>query len=201
MLGSQYFKKRSFTFKTFTRDFFRMMKRNSDIRDTMKSERVSRQFRQRIMLAVTAVNGCRYCEWGHTKSALNEGCSEEEIQQIMTHDFGSCDSDEVVGLAYAQHYAETEENPSEDAWKRLVEFYGEEKANDIQIIIEMITMGNLLGNTLDAFESRFKGLPPENGSLLFELFLYSLALPFVLIFNNRYEKWKNLNNPHPDLQH
>ncbi|TFG11022.1 carboxymuconolactone decarboxylase family protein [Candidatus Heimdallarchaeota archaeon] len=201
MAFSQYFKKRSFTFKSFLRDFVRIMKKNSDIRDTMKSERVSKQFRERIMLAVTAVNGCRYCEWGHTKAALNEGCSEEEVEQIMTHDFGSCNPDEVVALAYAQHYAETEENPSPDAWKRVVNFYGEEKAKDIQILIEMITMGNLLGNTLDAFESRLKGIPPENGSLFFELFLYSLALPFVLIFNNRYEKWKKLNNPHPDLQH
>lgn len=195
MHGAKYFKKRSFTFKAFLKDTVRMMKKNSQIKDAMRSERISRQFRERIMLAVTAVNGCRYCEWGHTKSALDEGCSEEEIEQIMIHDFGSCNPDEVVALAYAQHYAETGENPSEDSWKRVVEFYGEEKANDIQIIIEMITMGNLLGNTLDAFESRLKGIPPEKGSLLFELFIYSLAFPFVLIFNNRYKKWKNINNP------
>ena len=58
-------------------------------------------------------------------------------------------------------------------------------------------MGNLLGNTLDAFESRLKGVPPEKGSFLFELFIYSLALPFVLIFNKKYTKWKMSSNPHP----
>jgi AhpD family alkylhydroperoxidase len=198
MLGEKYFKKRSFTFKAFFRDIIRMMKKSKHIKEAMRSERVSKQFRERIMLAVTAVNGCRYCEWGHTLSALNEGCSEDEIQQIMTHDFGSCDPDEVVALAYAQHYAETAEQPSQEAWERVVDFYGEEKANDIQIVIEMITMGNLLGNTLDAFESRFKGLPPENGSLFFEMFLYSLAFPFVLIFNRRYKRWKNLSSHHQD---
>ena len=163
-----------------------------------KSGRVSRQFQERIMLAVTAVNDCRYCEWGHTQMALNEGCNEEEIEQIMVQDFGSCDPEEVVALAYAQHYAETKDNPTDEYWGKMVEFYGEEKAEDIQLVIETITMGNLLGNTLDAFESRIKGIPPEKGSLLFELVLYSFAFPFVIFFNRRYKRWKNPSNLHQD---
>ncbi len=197
MHGSKYFKKRSYTFRAFLRDNLQMFKNRSEIKQMKKAGRVNPQFEKRIMLAVTAVNGCRYCEWGHTQSALNLGCSEEEIKHIMIHDFGSCDPDEVIGLAYAQHYAETGGNPSSENWERLMEYYGEEKAKDIQLVIEMITMGNLLGNTLDAFESRLKGVPPEKGSFLFELFIYSLALPFVLIFNKKYTKWKMSSNPHP----
>lgn len=196
MHGSKYFKKRSYNFRTFFRDIFRMIKQSSLIKEIRKSGRINPQFEKRIMLAVTAVNGCRYCEWGHTKSALNLGCSEEEIEQIMIHDFGSCDPDEIVALAYAQHYAETEGNPTPETRERLVDFYGEEKARDIQLIIEMITMGNLLGNTLDAFESRLKGLPPEKGSFLFELFIFSLAFPFVIVFNKRYNEWKGSSNLH-----
>ncbi len=198
MLGSQYFRKRSYTLRTFLRHITRMFKQSSAIRKTMKSGRVSKQFQERIMLAVTAVNGCRFCEWGHTKTALNEGCTEEELEQIMNQDFDSCDPNEVVALAYAQHYADTEDNPSAEAWEKLVEFYGEEKAKDIQLVIEMVTIGNLLGNTLDAFESRLKGIPPENGSLFLEMYIYFLAFPFVIIFNNRYKKWKGSSNLHLD---
>ena len=173
-----------------------MIKRGSAFRKMTKSGRISGQFRERLMLAVTAVNDCRYCEWGHTKMALNEGCSEEEIEQIMTYDFDSCDPDEVVALAYAQHYAETRDNPTGEYWDKLVDFYGIEKAEDIQLIIETITMGNLLGNTLDAFESRLKGIPPENGSFFFEMYLYFTALPLVIIFKIRNSRQKKTSSLH-----
>lgn len=68
------------------------------------------------MLAVTAVNGCVYCEWAHTKVALEQGCTNEVIKEIMVHDFGSCDPYEVVGLAFAQRYSETEGLPPEEAY-------------------------------------------------------------------------------------
>ncbi len=198
MYGTQYFKKRSYTFKSFFQDIFRMIKKTPLIRETKKAGRISPQFEKRIILTVTAVNGCRYCEWGHTKSALDIGCSEEEIEQIMINDFSSCDPEEVVALAYAQYYAEAEGKNTTEAWQKVLEFYGEEKAKDIQLFIEMITMGNLLGNTLDAFESRLKGLPPEKGSFLFELFIYSLAFPFVKIFNKKYTTWKNSSSLPPN---
>ncbi len=140
------------------------------------------------MLAVTAVNDCIYCEWSHTKAALSSGCTEDEVVEIMEHDFGSCDPEEVVALAFAQHYAETEGIPTDEAWDKLVEQYSNQKANDIMLLIKMITVGNLLGNTIEAFGSRFKGKPPENGSLLFELFIYMFGWPFILILNRKIKK-------------
>jgi len=98
MLATQYFKKRSYTFLGFIRDVIMLLRKSSRIRDSMKSGRISTQFRERIMLAVTAVNGCVYCEWAHTKVALEQGCTNNEIKEIMVHDFGSCDPYEVVGL-------------------------------------------------------------------------------------------------------
>jgi AhpD family alkylhydroperoxidase len=96
MMAAHYFKKRTYTFRPFFRDIYRLMGKSTSIRKVMKSNLISNQFKEKIMLAVTAVNNCRYCEWGHTKMALEAGCSEEEIQQIMTHDFSSCDPDELI---------------------------------------------------------------------------------------------------------
>ena len=190
MYASQYFKKRSYTFRNFLRDFIRMTSKSFKIRDAMKSERITPQFRERIMLAVTAVNECKYCEWGHTKTALKYGCTEEEINEIMVQDFGSCNSEELIALAFAQHYAETGGLPSDESKEKLLDFYGKEKSQDILLFIQMITMGNLLGNTFDAFESRLKGTPPEKGSFLFEFIVYSLGYPFIKIFNKKQRKKK-----------
>ena len=184
MLLSKYFNKRTYTLSTFFKDFFTVMKKSSAIRDSMNSGRISDKFREKIMLAVTSVNGCRYCEWGHTKSALESGCTEEEIEEIMINDFGSCDPDEVIALAFAQNYANSKGDYAEESWNKLVETYGEQKAEDILLSIQMITVGNLLGNTVDGFLSRFKGKPPEAGSLLFELFLIFIFIifsPLILV--------------------
>jgi AhpD family alkylhydroperoxidase len=167
-----------------------MRKNRSQLRESRESKRLSPQFKEKIMLAVTSVNECRYCEWGHSIMALNHGCTDEEIDQIMQQNFGSCDPDEVVALSYAQHFAETGGIPTEEAKHKLLESYGEQKAQDIQLAIDMITIGNLLGNTLDAFESRFKGLPPENGSLLFEFILYSIGFPFIILMKLKMKKKK-----------
>lgn len=191
MLANKYFKKRTYGFRSFFRDISKVMKNSFQIREVMKSGRISDQFKERIMLAVTAVYGCIYCEWTHTKAALNSGCTEEEIVEIMENDFCSCDPEEVIALAFAQHYAETEGNPTDEAWKKLVERYSIQKANDIILLIKMVTVGNLLGNTVEAFGSRFKGKPPENGSLLFELFIYTFGWPFILVLN---KKLKNSTN-------
>ena len=188
MLANKYFKKRTYGFRSFFHDASKVMKNSSQIREVMKSGRISNQFKERIMLAVTAVNGCIYCEWAHTNAALKYGCTEEEIVEIRENDFSSCDPEEVVALAFAKHYTETKGNPTDEAWGKLVEQYNDQEVNDILLLIQMITMGNLLGNTIEAFGSRFKGKPPENGSLLFELFIYTFGWPFILIFNNRIKK-------------
>jgi len=142
VLATNYFKKRSYTFRRLLKDISFVVENRKQIRETMKSRRISYQFEKKIMLAVTAVNGCRYCEWAHTKAALEDGCTEEEINDIMTSDFESCNQEEIIALAFAQHYADTEGNPSRKAIKKLVGYYGKKKATDILLIIKMITIAS-----------------------------------------------------------
>jgi AhpD family alkylhydroperoxidase len=129
------------------------------------------------MLAVTAVNGCRYCTFVHNKLALEHGCSPEEIQDISHFNYAGLNQDEIIALAFAQHYAESRDSPSRDALKRLWQYYGKDKARDILNNIQLITVGNLTGNALDAFKSRLRGVPPEHGSFGFEFIVYLIGLP------------------------
>ena len=60
-------------------------------------------FRERLMLAVTAVNRCRYCSFAHTRMALAAGVSNAEIAQILNQTVYDCPPDEALALAYAYH--------------------------------------------------------------------------------------------------
>ena len=101
------------------------------------------------MLAVTAVNGCRYCSYYHTKQALKSGITAKEINSLLAGDVANCPQDEAVAVAYAQHWAESNARPDPEAVQKLQEIYGSEKAGAIDLMLRMIRLGNLLGNTWD----------------------------------------------------
>jgi AhpD family alkylhydroperoxidase len=130
-------------------DFRAITSRRKEIRPLMQGEVIDPAFRERLMLAVTQVNGCRYCSYGHARQALAEGISQEEIEALGQGMFAGSPSEEVPALLYAQHWAEADGEPDQVVRQRLVEQYGEEAAAGIELVLRMIRMGNLLGNTWD----------------------------------------------------
>jgi AhpD family alkylhydroperoxidase len=111
---------------------------------------VSRAFAEKIMIAVTAVNDCRYCAHFHTGMALKEGIPPDEIQKILSREIGDFPEEEAVALAFAQHWAETAGDPDPEVERRFRDYYGPQISTDILNWMRMIRMGNLSGNTLDA---------------------------------------------------
>jgi AhpD family alkylhydroperoxidase len=162
--------------KTAVGDVFGHM---DDLREAVRAGRVSKAFAEKIMLAVTRVNGCRYCAYGHTRAALASGVEEGELERIMAGDLGGFPEQEAIALAFAQHYAESACQPDPAAWQRLVEYYGTDTGKDIQAYLRMITFGNLYGNTFDALLSRLGGKPASGSSLWEELGV--LLGAFVLV--------------------
>ncbi len=144
------FRKRTYTPRTLFRDLRDVSKGLPAFRDTARSKRVSRAFAEKIMLAVSQVNGCRYCAYGHTRMALKQGVSPEEIEQIMAAELGGFPEKEAIALAFAQHWAETGGQPDPEAERRFREYYGPVVSADILNWMRMINMGNLMGNTFDA---------------------------------------------------
>jgi AhpD family alkylhydroperoxidase len=144
------FEKRFYTPRTLLHDLRDILAHMGEFRDTVRSRRVSRAFAEKIMMAVTAVNGCRYCAWFHTKLALQEGVPPEEIQQILGKEVDDFTEDEAVALAFAQHWAEMAGHPDPEAERRFRDYYGPQISADILNWMRMINTGNLLGNTWDA---------------------------------------------------
>jgi AhpD family alkylhydroperoxidase len=106
-------------------------------------------FRERLMLVVTGVNGCRYCSYAHARQALVEGISPEEIARLGDGTFHGSPSEELPALLYAQHWAETDGAPDAEARTIVEGTYGKAALAQIEIVLRMIRVGNLLGNTWD----------------------------------------------------
>jgi AhpD family alkylhydroperoxidase len=115
----------------------------------MRGKSLSSKFRERLMLAVTQVNDCRYCTFFHTKAALSEGVPREEVERLMGGMFEGCPKEELPALLYAQHWAETERKPDPAMRQKLVDTYGAEKAEAIELTLRFICACNYSGNSLD----------------------------------------------------
>lgn len=153
-----------------------------DTREAEKCDRISKAFSERIMLAVTQVNGCRLCSYKHTKNALETGMSSEEIENLLNGELGDVPQDELVALMYGQHYAESKANPDAAATRRLIDAYGEAISRDVLGLIRAIMVGNLHGNTLDAFQQRLKRHPVPDSTLGREIgivFGIVVFVPFI----------------------
>jgi AhpD family alkylhydroperoxidase len=144
------FSKRFYTPRAFLRDLRDVLAHMPGFRETARAERVSRAFAEKIMMAVTAVNDCRYCAYFHTEMALKEGIPPDQIRKILSGEIGDFPEEEAVALAFAQHWAETAGNPDPEAERRFRDYYGPQISADILNWMRMIRMGNLTGNTLDA---------------------------------------------------
>jgi len=77
--------------------------------------------------------------------------SQEEVDLLLSGSIANCPEDEHIALIYARYWAESNARPDSDAVNKVKEFYGEEKAEAIELILRMIRMGNLSGNTWDYF--------------------------------------------------
>ena len=119
--------------------------------------KTSRALREKLMLEVTSVNECSYCQWGHTYLAIAQGVPLEEINQIFGLQdmaLSARDEAEAAAILFAQHYAERREDFDPVAMEDLRRYYTQPQATEILAYLRAITLGNLTGNSLEALLSR-----------------------------------------------
>jgi AhpD family alkylhydroperoxidase len=138
-------------FRVFWQDVRKFIKSRKEIRKVTRHQPLSRAFRERLMVAVTAVNGCRYCQFAHARIALRAGIPEEELRQLLNGELVNSPPDEVPALLFAQHWAESGGNPDPSVRQSMAQTYGTEEMDAIELTLRTIQIGNLLGNTWDYF--------------------------------------------------
>lgn len=123
--------------------------KRKNIHTLMQGELITPAFRERIMLAVTTVNQCRYCSYAHSREALSKGISQGELDELGRGVFSGSPPNEVPALLYAQHWAETNGLPEDRLRNKMISTYGENTVDLMELAMRMIRSGNLLGNTFD----------------------------------------------------
>ena len=116
--------------------------------------RVSSALREKIFLAVTSVNDCRYCRWGHSHWAMAHGVPMEEVNRILRHQAESLEAGnpaEAVAILFAQYYAEQLDQCDPESIENLRRYYRDAEVAEILAYVRLITLMNLTGNTVDAF--------------------------------------------------
>jgi len=144
---------------------------------------INEKFVERIMLAVTQVNGCKICSQAHAKMALKSGLSEKEISKMLSDEENETPEEEAVGVIFATHYADTNGKPDKDALKRLYKKYGRHNAKAIIATCTIIMIGNTMGIAQDTFNRKFKR--EKTGSSIFRelgIFIGAIvSIPFDIL--------------------
>jgi AhpD family alkylhydroperoxidase len=126
-------------------DLWFITKRPCSVIRVVRGAPVTPAFRERLMLAVTAVTGCRYCSWAHTGAALRSGVSKNEVAGLLIGSVDDCPEDEAIAMLYAQHWADSNGRPDSEAIEQLVQNYDTETSRTIDTILHLIRAGNYIG--------------------------------------------------------
>lgn len=164
------------------------------LREGRRSEVLGGDFIERIMLAVTEVNGCAVCSYAHAGRALEEGMDSAEISALLGGNPAAIREEEAKALAFGQHYADSRGNPDPEAVEVLFASYGVEQARLIIAAVQLIMAGNIAGLRQSALRSRRHGRPYANSSLSYEIggILAAVALiPVAAVASRRL-------SPHPE---
>ena len=100
------FRKRTFSFPLYARSLAAVTAASPVLVRALIRPRISRALREQVMLGVTSVNDCRYCNWGHTALALRNGVDLAALRQTLGSGSLSTDSTpDQVAILYARHVA------------------------------------------------------------------------------------------------
>lgn len=152
-----------------------------------KTGEMTAAFKERLMLAVTEVNGCRMCSYAHAKIALEAGLSTDEIAEMCAGRTQDVPPEEMYAVLFAQHYADARGRPSKKAWADMVKFYGHTRALAILGAVRGIMLGNAYGIPLGSFMGRMRGkraaidLRSSLGYELLMLLTAPVVIPFALL--------------------
>jgi AhpD family alkylhydroperoxidase len=136
-------------FSDFRRDTRAVAAQRKRVKALGSAGAISKVFRERLMLAVTQVNGCRYCAYAHAKVALAAGLTQADVQALAAGSFDGAPPEEIPALLYAQHWAEADASPDPEVRQAVLATYGEARLAAIELSLGAIRIGNLLGNTGD----------------------------------------------------
>ena len=183
---TQVFNKRIFTIKEHFKIMNHAAKGFGVLFYAKKHKLFNKQFKERIMLAVTEVNGCELCTYIHTKLSLSAGMKYEEINEILNGSKSDIPESELIAVLFGEHYADTHEHPDKEAVDTLISEYGREKTKVICAVLGVITLTNSMGISMGLFTERILFRRVKKSKLINELGIPLLTMtifPILFIYH------------------
>lgn len=147
------------------------------IRQAKQSRSITKAFKERIMLAVTEVNGCTLCSYQHTGVALKAGLTRDEIRLILDGELATVSEDELIGVLFGKHVADQRGLFDKVTFERMMSEYGEKRALGVLGAVRIIMFTNIIGIMGGVL---FDTITLKNKDL--SLFLHELVrLPLLVI--------------------
>lgn len=175
---------RYFTIKQFNRISFEAAHAIVKYRKAMRL--LDKSFRKHIMLTVSGVNSCKACSHVHAKGLIKEGVDVKVTDALVNGEFSGFSEDITIALLFAKHYADVGGFYESETFAKIVEYYGQDKANGIMATIKIIMFGNTNGIALTNLVNRLRFKRNKNSKFFPELynglFAYFL-LPLFLLIN------------------
>jgi AhpD family alkylhydroperoxidase len=158
----------------------------NDFRHAIKNNIIDDVLKEKIMLAVTEINGCELCDTFHSKEAKKLGIDLEVSSDISIGKINIATSKEDLAIAFSKNYTENNRKIDKEKWIKLIENFGIEGAKGVLGVVRVITLGNASGIAFGALTSRLKFKPVEGSRFFNELSVtlsILLFLPLALIRN------------------
>lgn len=162
----------------FTR-FARVSSAMSSLRKVPPEERISAALSERLMLAVSGVNECVNCSFRHARSALEKGVEQEEIDMLLSGQYGAVSGGELPAVLFAQHFAETGGAVSREAEAEVERLYGKGMVRHMKAYLEAVLFGNLCCNLADYYEHGGAGM--RERLRLLPLYLLSFPVSRIIL--------------------
>ncbi len=176
------FRKRTFTMPLLARSVGAVLLRLPVLAVATVRPAVPRALREKVMLGVNSVNGCRYCNWAHTGLALAHGVNLDELADLLdTGTFGAVDARDATAILFAQCFADAVRKPTPEARAALAERFTPYERRELMAYIHAIYLGSLCGNCADAWLNRFSGRKVDTGHPVPEAIAALLAAPALYV--------------------
>lgn len=152
------------------------------LKQLKKHKVMNKQLKERIMLAVTEVNGCTLCSFVHTRVALNSGMSSEEIKVLLAGELDHVPESDVLAVLFAKDFAFNHEVVDKASYARLKEAYGSKKARAILSVAHVITMTNSMGIAMGLLKETLTFKHVKGSNILNEILIPISTMIFFPIF-------------------
>lgn len=190
------FIKATLTPKELLKGAFNVITNSPKLYSAMRSDRLSSAQTEKLMLAVTSVYNCRYCNWMHSELAERFGIPHKEIEALLHGEFLNVSKADAAALNFAVSYASTKLLSSnsfqiQQAIEELIASYDTATVDDIRVLVEFVSFTNLLGNTFDAALAFAYERHISNGGMLTPLLVFPVMLPIYLTIALLTKKGRN----------